>query len=174
MAIRALALAATTVLVGTAACEQTRPAGGPMTRDEANRLIQSFAQSQGGQVSGLNMNNMSGLSLGESDLFFTFHQPLLPNQPTKLEVSALIYRFRKDPDPEILAGFREEQAAGTPSGGGEVDFEPENKGLYLTRFYEKVPDQDTFNAQLLELAKASKVWGREVLERVANKVNSSK
>lgn len=144
-----------------------------MTREEANRLVQSFAKAQGGEVSALNLNNMTALSLGDADLFFTFHQPLVPNQKTRLEVSALIYRFRKEPDPRMLAGFREEQEKGTPTGGGELDFETENKGLYLTRFYEQVPAQETFNDELLALAKASKTWGREVLERVANKVNSA-
>ena len=145
-----------------------------MTREEANTLIQTFARSQGGEVSGLNMNNMTGLSLGDSDLFFTFHQSMFAHKEPSLEVSALIYRFRADPDPRILQGFKDEHEAGTPSGGGEVDFEPENKGLYLTRSYTKVPTQDAFNADLIALAKASKAWGHEVLERVANKVNAKK
>ena len=55
-----------------------------------------------------------------------------------------------------------------------LDYEPENKGLFLTRFYEQVPAQETFNAELLTLARASKSWGREVLEWVANKVNAPK
>lgn len=143
-----------------------------MTREAANTLIQTFARSQGGEVSGLNMNNMAALSMGDADLFFTFHQSLFASQEPTLEVSALIYRFRTEPNPAILKGFNEEHESGTPAGGGEVDYEPQNKGLYLTRKYESVPTQDAFNEDLVALAKASKVWGREVLERVANKVNA--
>lgn len=143
-----------------------------MTREDANRLIQAFANDKGGTVSELNMQNMTGLSFGGTDVFFTFHQPLLSTKKPKLEVSALIYRFRKAPNPKILEGFRAEHAAGTPSAGGEVDYEEENKGLYLTRFYETVPTQEAFNSEVDALAAASKTWGKEVLERVANKVNA--
>lgn len=143
-----------------------------MTREDANRLIKAFASHHGGTVSELNMQNMTGLSVGGSDLFFTFHQPLFSNKKPSLEVSALIYRFRKAPNPKILEGFQAEHAAGTPAGGGELDYEEENKGLYLTRFYETVPSEDAFNAEVDGLAAASKTWGREVLERVANKVNA--
>lgn len=143
-----------------------------MTRDDANRLIKAFAGHHGGTVTELNLQNMTGLSVGGADLFFTFHQPLFSHKKPALEVSALIYRFRKPPNPKILEAFKAEHAAGTPAGGGEVDYEEENKGLYLTRFFEVVPSEDSFNTDVDALADASKTWGREVMERVANKVNA--
>lgn len=143
-----------------------------MTREEANRLIQSYAGHHGGRVSELNMQNMTALSVGGADLFFTFHQSFFNDKEPSLEVSAVIYKFRKEPDPKILEAFKAEHAAGTPAAGGELDYEPENKGLYLTRFYSKVPDQEAFNGELDALGAASRTWGGEVLERVANKVNA--
>lgn len=145
-----------------------------MTRDEANRLIKSFASHHGGTVSELNMQNMTGLSVGGADLFFTFHQSFFSSKEPQLEVSALIYRFRKEPNPAILEGFKAEHAAGTPAAGGELDYEPENKGLYLTRFYGTVPSETAFHTEVDALAEASKRWSHEVLERVANKVNAEK
>jgi hypothetical protein len=140
-----------------------------MTREEAVRLIKSFAKSLSVETSGLNEKNFGGLSLGDAELYFEFHLPFFKDEPS-LECSALIYKFHKEPDPRILEGFKAEEKAGTPTGGGEVDYEPENKGLFLSRSYKKVVDEAAFTEDMKKLVEASRQWGGEVLERVSTRV----
>ena len=61
-------------------------------------------------------------------------------------------------------------AAGTDTGGGTVDYEPENKSLFLSRTYTQAPPQTAFIEDMKRLMKASLVWGDEVLDRVASGV----
>ena len=68
----------------------------------------------------------------------------------------------------LVQGYLGEE--GTDSGGGTVDYEPENRSLFLSRTYTQVPDERAFGKDLKKLMKASLVWGREVLDRVASRV----
>ena len=141
-----------------------------MTRDEANKLIASYAESLGGKVDPLNQNNMAALTTGEADLFFTFHQSFFPNKPAQLECSARVYRFRAEPKPELLAALKAEPGKGTSTGGGDVDYEEQNKGLFLTRMYSEVPAAEQFRQDMSALMQASKQWSTEVLQRVSQQV----
>lgn len=140
-----------------------------MTREEAVRLIQSFAKTYGVETKGLNEKNFGGLSLPDSELYFEFRLPFFKEEPS-LECSALIYRFHDAPSERLIEAFKEEAKAGTPTGGGEVDYEPENQGLFLSRTYKKAVDEATFAADMKQLTEASQRWGGEVLERVSAKV----
>ncbi len=139
---------------------------GPLTRQAAQELVQWFVRSQGAVLSpGLNPQGFGGISTGEAQLYFEFHE-----DSQTLECSALVYRFREPPKPGVLDGFRQEEKQGTDSGGGTVDYEPENRGLFLSRTYKDRPRADAFGKDMKRLMKASAVWGDEVLDRVASRV----
>jgi hypothetical protein len=133
-----------------------------MTREEANRMIQGFFRAQGVESPGLNDNNLGAAAVGDSQIYFEYQ----PHEPS-LKCSALIYKFQTEPRPGVIEGFQAEEA---DTGGGTVDYEPENKGLYLSRSYTDTVTDAQFTADLDHLMKASKVYGGEVLERVASKV----
>lgn len=140
--------------------------GEPMTREEAVRLVRAFFRGHGMNSSGLNANNLGGAMVGQGQIYFEYQ----PRQQA-LKCSALIYKFHDKPKPGVLEGFKEEEQAKTAdTGGGTVDYEPENKGLYLSRTYTKTVDERAFRKDMRRLIKASLVWGDEVLDRVASKV----
>lgn len=140
--------------------------------EDADNLVKAFfrAHEQGVQRVGeeppaLNSKGFGAAQLGEGQIYFEYH----PDRRA-LECSALVYRFRAPPRQGVLEGFRAEARAGTDTGGGELDFEPENGGLYLSRFYgDRVP-HETFVTELNTLLGASVTWAKDVLPRVAGKV----
>lgn len=142
------------------------PAEGNMTRDEAIRLSQGYAEAHGVKKSpGLNDKNLGGLEVGGQTVYYEY-QP----EAKRLECGALIYRFNKPPRDKVLEGFRAEEAAGTDTGGGTLYYEPRNQGLFLRRYYRSTVPQDQFNRDVDRLRKAASVWADEVLDRVATKV----
>jgi hypothetical protein len=141
-----------------------------MTREEAQRLVQTFMRAQGTPLSpGLNPKGFGGLAKGEAQLYFEF----VPTSG-ELKCSALIYRFRDAPRPGVLDGFRAEQTAGTDTGGGTVDFEPESKSLFLSRTYTTPSPDKSFELEMTRLMDASVTWGGPVFERVATRVIPTK
>ncbi|WNG27502.1 hypothetical protein F0U62_28400 [Cystobacter fuscus] len=136
-----------------------------MTRDEAQKLVQAYLLALKQPSEGLNPQGFGGAVIGEAQLYFEYH-----GKTQQLEASALVYKFRDRPKPGILEGFSAEEKAGTPTGGGVVDYEPENKSLFLSRSYASVPPVETFQQDMDQLMKASLQWSTEVLERVASRV----
>lgn len=141
--------------------------------DDADNLVKAFfraheqgARSVGEEPPALNQKGFGGAQLGEGEIFFEYHR-----EKRALECSALVYRFRSPPKPGVLDGFKAEAQGGTPTGGGELDFEPENGGLYLSRTYGDPVTHDAFVQELNALLGASVTWAKDVLPRVANKVN---
>ncbi len=141
-----------------------------MTRDEAQRVVQSYVRSLGLALSpGINMQGFGGIMAGQAQLYFEHAA-----DSGELKCSALIYRFRDAPRPGVLDGFRDEQKAGTDTGGGDVDFEPESKSLFLSRWYTQVPADKAFQDDMSRLMEASLEWGGDIFERVASRVIPSK
>lgn len=136
-----------------------------MTRDEAQQLVQEYMKTLGQQSPGLNENGYGGVAVGNAQLYFEYDSFVMA-----LETSALIYKFNDEPKPGIIEGFEAEEKAGTDTGGGAVDFEPENKSLFLSRQYNTVPSTASFEADMKRLMAASLKWGDEVLNRVASRV----
>jgi hypothetical protein len=137
-----------------------------MIREEAVRLAQAFlAATENPHSPGLNPQGFGGVAVEGAQLYFEWR-----DKEQALECSALIYKFRDNPKPGIVEGFQAEQKAGTDTGGGTVDYEPENKSLFLSRTYTQAPPQTAFIEDMKKLMKASLVWGDEVLDRVASKV----
>jgi len=140
-----------------------------MIREEAQRLAQAFlAATDNPNSPGLNPQGFGGVAVDGAQLYFEWH-----DKEQALECSALIYKFRDAPKPGIVEGFQQEQKAGTDTGGGTVDYEPENKSLFLSRMYTQAPPQTSFIEDMKRLMKASLVWGDEVLDRVASRVFKS-
>ncbi len=137
-----------------------------MTRDEAQQLARAVLAAAGQPESvGLNPQGFGGVAVDNAQLYFEWHE-----DKQELECSALVYKFRDNPKPGVIEGFEAEQKAGTDTGGGTVDFEPENKSLFLSRFYTQAPPQPVFVDDMKRLMKASLVWGGEVMDRVASRV----
>ena len=81
-----------------------------MTRDEAQRLVQSFFRATGQMNSpGLNPQGFGGMVVGEAQLYFEYR-----SDEQALECSALIYKFRDPPKPGVLEGFQQEAKGGQP------------------------------------------------------------
>jgi hypothetical protein len=154
----------------TTAARRPAAAAPPMTRERATGLARAFLRSYGVESAGLNANGLGGAAVGDGSVYFEY-RPGPGGRPGTLKCSALIYRFHDLPKPGVLDGFRAEERAGTAdTGGGRVDYEPENKGLYLSRVYAHPVDAAAFRRDMERLMKASRVWGDEVLDRVATRV----
>ena len=137
-----------------------------MTREEAQRLAKALLAATGNPDSpGLNPQGFGGVAVEGAQLYFEWH-----DKEQALECSALIYKFKDAPKPGILEGFQAEEKSGTDTGGGTVDYETENKSLFLSRTYTQAPPQSSFVEDMKKLMKASLVWSDEVLDRVASRV----
>ena len=136
-----------------------------MNRNEANALIQAFFRHCQTSSPGLNQNNFGAASVGEGQIYWEFQ-----SANNHLLCSALIYRFTKPARPALLKECHNECANGADSGGGWLDYQEANQGLFLSRAYSKSPAPAEFIAQQQELLRASLWWSREVLDRVADKV----
>ncbi len=142
------------------------PENTPLTRESAKRLVQGYLGEEGTAPStGLNEQGFGGITTGASSLYFEWNE-----QEQALECSALVYRFREPPKPGVIDGFHAEQREGTDAGGGTVDYEPENRSLFLSRLYTRMPTERAFAKDMRRLMKASVTWGDEVLDRVASRV----
>lgn len=140
-----------------------------MIRDEAQRLAQAFlAATENPNSPGLNPQGFGGVAVEGAQLYFEWHE-----KEQALECSALIHKFRDTPKPGVLEGFQQEEKSGTDTGGGTVDYEPENKSLFLTRMYTQSIPQTAFIEDMKRLMRASLMWSDEVLGRVASKVFKS-
>jgi len=137
-----------------------------MTRDAARRLVAWYLQTRGaGASEGLNAEGFGGVMLGDAQLYFEHHEAT-----RTLECSALVYRFHEVPKPGVIDGFRQEATEGTDAGGGTVDYEPENRSLFLSREYTTMPTGVAFETDMARLMEASQAWGTTVLDRVASRV----
>ena len=137
-----------------------------MTRDEAQRVVKDLMTSLKQTSSeGLNAKGFGGVVVGLAQLYFEYR-----DWEQDLKASALIYKFKDEPKPGILEGFQAEEKKGTDTGGGKVDYEKENKGLYLSRAYTTAPSSEAFQKDMDRLMKASLVWGDAVLKRVSSSV----
>ena len=138
-----------------------------MTREEAKQQIGAFFQRLGDdKASFFDRKPFVETRIGETLIGFEYddHEEIL-------SVQALIYRFRKQPQDEMLdAVFAEESEAN--SGGGRVVFNSENLAFYLERDFQEKVGENVFYDGINRLAWASLRWHREILAQAAEKVNS--
>ncbi|MBI4853816.1 MAG: hypothetical protein HY819_18635 [Acidobacteria bacterium] len=129
-----------------------------MNKEEIIILIQSFLKNCGIDSSpGLNKNNLGGVSFGDTQLYFEYREGVLA-------CSALVYRFRKTPNPKVIAALKEEEKL-TDTGGGKVEFQPENQSVFLTKIYTDLPDLEEFQSNIEKLISASNNWNSQVMDR---------
>lgn len=129
-----------------------------MNKEEIIVLIQSFLKNCAIDSSpGLNKNNLGGVSFGDTQLYFEYREGALA-------CSALIYRFRKPPNPKVIAALKEEETL-TDTGGGKIEFQPENQSVFLTQIYTDLPNLEEFQSDMQKLASASSTWNSQVMDR---------
>lgn len=143
-----------------------------MTRDEAHQVVVAFMQRTGVRGSGLNEKGFAGMMLGTAQIYFEYDE-----QARGLHCRAHIFSFRERP---ITPAEREEvwKAGADVStlGGGQLEYMPENSGLFLTRSYLRLADTGAFADDTRQLAEASLVWRSKLLLKAlqtANQKNAS-
>jgi hypothetical protein len=140
-----------------------------LSREEAVRMIQAYFRMHGLESTGLNDNNLGGASIGDYQIYFEY-------EPARRELkcSALIYKFHADPEPGVLQAFSDAAPALTNNGGGTLDYEPANKGLYLSRTYSEVVSDEVFAHDLAGLMQSSEIYGDRILNEVASTISVPK
>lgn len=136
-----------------------------MEKEEAEQQIEAFFLRLGEKASFFDGKDFAKARIGETVVGFEYD-----DADGVLSCEALIYRFRREPQDEILdAAFAEDDVRA--NGGGRVVYDSETLSLYLQRdFTEKVSDAEFFE-QIHELALASLRWNSEILTRVAEKIS---
>ena len=145
-----------------------RDFSGDVTKDEAKQQVQAYLSGHEVDSPGLNDKGLGGASLELGDIYFEY----LPEQAA-LKCNALIYRFRKPPNPAVIDAFYDEGTR-TDTGGGEIDFQVESQSVFLARVYDRRVDAKTFAAELDTLLAASHLWRNEVVVRVADQAYGRK
>lgn len=145
-----------------------------MTREDAVKLVQAFFQAHGKTSRGLNDKGLGGILFGmpsgAAQVFFEHDA-----QRGQLVCRGHLFTYRpQDPVEGELNAFREEEKAGTPTGGGRIEYMQENRGLFLTRTYHEAVAPQSFVAEVDKLAAASLNWRGEVFERVMDKLQASR
>ncbi len=139
-----------------------------MTKDEARRMVKAFRDFMGAT----GMWTSSGGGFG--GLIFstteTRGQMIFNYEGEALVCRAELDELRTDPKPGEIEAFREEEKAGAPTGGGQFEYTPADRGLYLTRIYREPVDSKTFINDMQKLAQAAIHWQDEVSERVYDRV----
>ena len=138
-----------------------------MTKAEAKQQIEAFFRRLGEKkASFFDDKSHTEARIGESLVGFEYDET-----QEILSAQALIYRFRSEPQDNVLdAIFAEENESN--SGGGRVVFNSENFAFYLQRdFQEKVGD-NVFYEGINRLAQASLRWNSEILTNAAEKANN--
>ena len=139
---------------------------GNLIREEAVKLAQAALEAHNIAGSpGLNEQNYGGFDDGAQRVVFEY----IPDDQV-LNVLALCYRFRQPPRPGVLEAFQNEAQLGTDTGGGTVEFRPENGGLFLSRSYVEKTDPARFIEDTNKLAQAARHWAEDVLPTVASRV----
>jgi hypothetical protein len=103
---------------------------------------------------------------GDPDLAFRYF-----SDSGVLKCYSLIYQFADPPRPGILDACRDEaKKKTTDMGGGELEYDAEDQGLYLTRSYTHPVSVSQLTKDLEKLQAACVYWGEDVLDRVAARV----
>lgn len=132
-----------------------------MTREEASRLVVAFFKAYNTAHTGLNEKGFAGGMFGAAELFFSHHE-----QDGNLDCLALVYRFRKEPEDNVLS-LLEKASKEYDTGVGELEYSNDNRGLFLKRVYSNTVSETQFVNDMKRLSEASLSWASEVIERVA-------
>lgn len=136
-----------------------------MTHAEAASALQGLLGSLGIKSAGLNAQGLGGVSLLAEDVSFDHDA-----ESGTLTVSATVHRFQKTPLPRVLQALREE-AKRSDLGGGRLDYEPVNGGLFLALCYTERPTTAALRTAMEALIPAARRVRTDLLPRVATRLN---
>lgn len=138
-----------------------------MTREEAKQQLEAFFRKLGITASVLNETNFVKATIGEAVVGFEFSQA-----EGVLISKALIYRFRNNPNPQLIEALIAEQN-NSDTGGGNVRFAADDLSLSLEKiFSEKLADEE-FYKQVNQMAQASLIWSNQILPQIAEGVHGN-
>jgi hypothetical protein len=109
---------------------------------------------------GLNQEGLAGLSLAGRELYAEF-QP----EAKVLALHAVICRWPGQFDQHRLDSLQA-LTNSESTGGGRLNYQPENGNLFLSRFYSEPPELPQFVEDAIALTAASAVWDERVVDRV--------
>lgn len=164
-----LAAAALLAVAGLAAGSDQRPpapsraprtGGKTMTREDADRMAKAILKAAGAEGPGLNEKGLGGAMLGQAQVYFE-HQA----QPPAFVVRAHVYTFRKEPAPALLQALEAEGRKPERTGGGRLEYVAQNRGVFLTRSYERPVADEALVADVRSLSEASLAWRNDVLPK---------
>ncbi len=134
-----------------------------MTKAEAKQQVEFFFRRLGENASFFDEQNHAEARIGEAVIGFEYDEA-----EEILSAQALIFRFRSEPQDNILdAVFGEESEANR--GGGRVVFNSENFAFYLQRDFQEKVGENVFYEGINKLAQASLRWNSEILTQAAEK-----
>lgn len=134
-----------------------------MTDTEAERQVKDFLAryEMSPDVSALRAGKVFGVMLGSAEVFFIYDAAT-----ETLHAHALIFRFpatspTATPPPALLLEIERENLASSAKNTGKLNYQPENKGLYLSQAFTEAIAPETFYDQMQKLTVASLIWARE-------------
>lgn len=138
-----------------------------MTRADAIRLVKALFRAVQMESPGLNEQGFGGIMLPDADLYFEHQSP-----GDCLVCYGRIFEFRKDAEPAVLDALHAEGQSLPP--GLCVEYIPETRRLFLARTYGDVVEEKVFVEQMMDLAKTTAAWSREVLPRAFETARTKK
>lgn len=138
-----------------------------MTRSDAVRLVKALFAALQMESPGLNDQGFGGIMLPDADLYFE-HQ----TDTGALICYGRIYEFSKDAEPVVIEALKVE--GNGLSSGLRVEYVSETRRLFLARTYNDVVEERVFVEQMLELAKTTATWSRDVLSRAFEAARTKK
>ena len=141
-----------------------------MHQNEALAMVQEFLEAHGLDESAASSpedGSQDEEAVWQPDIAFQ-----VDAESGKLKCWALIFQFDRPPSDGFLCACLEEADRGADTGGGTVEYDPRDRGLYLTRSYTSRIGVVQLSADLRRLQEASEAWGDEVLDRVFDKARA--
>jgi hypothetical protein len=138
-----------------------------MHQDDALAMVEEFLKAHG-----LDESAASSTKAGSEDEGAVWQPDIafqVDPESGELKCWALIFQFSRPTSAGFLAACLEEASKGADTGGGAVEYDPKDTGLYLTRTYTSRVGVAQLSADLQRLQEAGELWGDEVLDRVFDK-----
>ena len=148
-----------------------------MKQEEALKLVAEFLKTHG--LAGTTTEDDAAMAAasdeGKGEDLFAGGDPEIAfryvSEKGVLKCYVLIYQFAEDPKPGVLEACRSEASnPSTEMGGGQLEYDETDKGLYLIRSYQDPVSVEQLSTDLFRLQEASVSWGEDVLGRVASQV----
>ncbi len=134
-----------------------------MKKQEAINLLKAFFNAKEIPIDELNEdNNYFQIQLETEIVAFNYRL-----NEDAFTVSSLIYQFHDQPKPQVLNAIELEAEKEMYY---QIQYEPENKTLYVTKTYTTNVSEELFIKEVDEIISTSKKWSSETLDHIASKV----